>query len=289
MTPKHHYDPLLECLVLFARLYHRPVSVNALIAGLPTRPGETGPELFSIGNSKGLFSRVAERAGFATRLMKRDLDHLPQLLLPCILILRGRNACIMEAIDHDKEAAKIIFPDVGEGEEWISLEQLREEYLGFAFLLKASYQSKERPIRATRPHQEHWFWGTLKRASELYASVLIASIVINLFVLATPLFTMNVYDRVVPNHAVETLWVLALGVVTIYLFDTVIRFFRNYLLEVAGKKCDVIMSSLLFERVMDLRLEHWPKSVGALSNRMNQFESIRSFFTASTTGSARWK
>ena len=90
MPAKHHYDPLLECLVLFARLYHRPVSVDALIAGLPTRPGATGPELFSIGNAKGLFSRVAERAGFATRLMKRDLDHLPHLLLPCILILRGR-------------------------------------------------------------------------------------------------------------------------------------------------------------------------------------------------------
>ena len=282
MPAKHHYDPLLECLVLFARLYHRPVSVDALIAGLPTRPGATGPELFSIGNAKGLFSRVAERAGFATRLMKRDLDHLPHLLLPCILILRGRNACIMESIDYDNEVAKVIFPDVGEGEEWIPLERLREEYLGFAFLLKASYQSKERAIRATRPHQDHWFWGTLKRASELYASVLIASIVINLFVLATPLFTMNVYDRVVPNHAVETLWVLALGVVTVYLFDTVIRFFRNHLLEVAGKKCDVIMSSLLFERVMDLRLKQWPKSVGALSNRMNQFESIRSFFTAGT-------
>ena len=93
---------------------------------------------------------------------------------------------------------------------------------------------------------------------------------------------MNVYDRVVPNHAIETLWVLALGVITVFVFDTVIRFFRTYLLEVAGKKCDIIMSSLLFERVMDLRLENWPKSVGALSNRMNQFESIRNFFTAST-------
>ena len=113
MALKHHYDPLLECLVLFARLYHRPVSVDALIAGLPTQPGETGPELFSIGNAKGLFSRVAERAGFATRLIKRDLDHLPHLLLPCILALRGRNACIMEAIDHDTEMAKVIFPDVG--------------------------------------------------------------------------------------------------------------------------------------------------------------------------------
>ena len=116
MTWKHHYDPLLESLVLFAKLYHRPVSVDALISGLPTRPGETGPELFSISHGKRLFSRVAERAGFATRLMKRDLEQLSNLLLPCILVLRGRNACILEVIDHKTQMAKVIFPDVTEGE-----------------------------------------------------------------------------------------------------------------------------------------------------------------------------
>lgn len=280
--PKHHYDPLLECLVNFARIYHRPVSVDALVAGLPTKPGQTGPELFSIGNSKGLFSRVAERAGFASRLIRRDLEHLSDLLLPCILILKGRSACILEEIDRASGKAKVILPEIGEGEEWLDVDQLGEQYLGFAFLLKQTYRSQDREIRTARPHVDHWFWGTLKRSTGIYASIVLASVMVNLFVLATPLFTMNVYDRVVPNNAVETLWVLALGVATVYVFDTVLRFTRNHLLEVAGKKCDVIMSSLLFERVLDLRMAHWPKSVGSLASRMNQFESIRSFLTAST-------
>ena len=86
---------------------------------------------------------------------------------------------------------------------------------------------------------------------------------------------MNVYDRVVPNNAIETLWVLALGVATIYLFDTVLRYARNHLLEMAGKKSDIIISSLLFERILDLRMDHWPNSVGALANRLNQFEQER--------------
>ena len=88
-----HYDPLLECLVIFAKLFNRPVSVDSLIAGLPVEPEENGPELFSIGSSKGMFSRVAKRAGFASRLIKRDLSELTGLLLPCILILKDRNAC----------------------------------------------------------------------------------------------------------------------------------------------------------------------------------------------------
>ena len=87
------YDPHLECLVIFAKLFNRPVSVDALIAGLPVGPDEIGPELFSIDSSKGMFSRVAKRAGFASRLIKRELKQLDGLLLPCIVVLKNRNAC----------------------------------------------------------------------------------------------------------------------------------------------------------------------------------------------------
>ena len=84
----HHYDPLLECVVIFAKLHNRPISIEALIAGLPVEPGTDGPELFSIDSPKGLFSRVAIRAGFASRLIQRDLKQLSRLLLPCILVLK---------------------------------------------------------------------------------------------------------------------------------------------------------------------------------------------------------
>ena len=68
MSDSHHqYDPLLECLVVFAKHFHRPISIDALISGLPIEPGKAGPELFSLNSSKGLFSRVAKRAGFASR------------------------------------------------------------------------------------------------------------------------------------------------------------------------------------------------------------------------------
>lgn len=284
MSPPHkqQYDPLLECLVIFAKLFHRPVSVEALTAGLPVAPGAAGPELFSVEKSKGLFSRVAKRAGFASRLISRELDKLSDLLLPCILILENRNACIIESIDHASNKAKVILPELGEGEEWIDLDELRKQYLGFAFLLKPEYKAEAREASPIAARRGHWFWSTLGYSREIYVSVLLGSLMINLFALATPLFTMNVYDRVVPNHAIETLWVLAIGVAIVYAFDAILRFIRNYLLEVAGKKSDVIMSSILFEQVMNLRMDRWPKSVGAFTSRLNQFESIRNFFTAST-------
>ncbi|MCP4486981.1 MAG: type I secretion system permease/ATPase [Gammaproteobacteria bacterium] len=283
IDPHHQYDPLLECLVIFAKLHNRPVSIDALIAGLPVKPGTNGPELFSIDSPKGLFSRVAMRAGFASRLIQRELPSLSRLLLPCILVLRNGNACILESIDRKNKRAQVILPEIGEGEEWLELAKLEKEYLGYAFLLKHELQSKKiDQHQAMKQESSHWFWGTLAKSKDIFVSVLVSSIVINLFILATPLFTMNVYDKVVPNDAIETLWVLAIGILVVYLFDTVLRFVRNYLLEIAGKKSDIIMSSILFSQTLNLKMDQWPKSVGAFASKLREFESIRGFFTAST-------
>jgi len=283
IDPHRQYDPLLECVVIFARLHSRPIGIEALIAGLPVEPGADGPELFSIDSPKGLFSRVAARAGFASRLIQRDLDKLSHLLLPCILVLKNGNACILESIDRKNRRARVILPEVGEGEEWLELDRLEQDYLGYAFLLKKEFkQEGSTRDKGLARDGSHWFWGTLRKYREIFASVLLSSIMINLFVLATPLFTMNVYDKVVPNDAIATLWVLAVGIITLYLFDSLLRYVRGYLLEIAGKKCDIIMSSILFAQVLNLKMDQWPARIGAFASQLREFESIRNFFTAST-------
>jgi len=275
-------DALLDCLVIFARRFNRPVSHQALVAGLPVEPGAAGPELFSLDKSRGLFSRVAKRAGFASRLIETPIEAISPLVLPAILVLRNRGACIIESIDHEKGTAEIIVPEVPEGQQLVELSALREQYLGFAFLLKRKYQYKRRALQLIESKRGHWFWGTLRRSAGLYSSVLLASFMVNTFILATPMFTMNVYDRVVPNDAVETLWVLAIGVGIVFFFDAIMRFTRTYLLEIAGKKSDVIMSSILFEKALNLRMDHWPSSVGAFASHLREFESLRHFFTSAT-------
>ena len=178
--------------------------------------------------------------------------------------------------------AKIIYPDLPESEDWIELEKLESEYLGYAFLLKREYKYKKRQQEILERSKGHWFWDTLKRSKGIYSTVLTASVMVNIFVLVTPLFTMNVYDRVVPNNAIETMWVLVIGVLLVYTFDAVLKFFRNYLLEMAGKKSDIIMSSMIYEHVMNMRYELWPSRIGSFANNLREFESIRSFLTSST-------
>lgn len=275
-------DELLECLVIFTKLHNNPYSADALTTGLPVQDGEE-VELFSLNGSKSLFSRAAARAGFASTLVRRQLSEISPLILPCILMLRGRRACVLQSISGDKKSATIITPDVGSGSSVIDLDKLNDEYLGYAYYLKREFVPEESNAgHLLDKTNEHWFWGTLKRSKKIYLDVILASFVISLFVLATPIFTMNVYDRVVPNNAVETLWVLALGVSIVYVIDLFLKFVRSYFLEVAGKKSDIIMSSLIFERVMDMKMTNRPKSVGSFANNMKEFDTIRNFFSSAS-------
>ncbi|WP_107945699.1 type I secretion system permease/ATPase [Campylobacter concisus] len=275
-------DELLQCLVIFTKLHNNPYSADALTIGLPVKDGEE-IELFSLKSSKSLFSRAASRAGFASTLVRKDLDQISPLVLPCILMLRGKKACILQSFSEDKKMANIITPDLSTGTSTIETSKLKDEYLGYAYYLKREFVPEDTSsTKLIEAGNDHWFWGTLKRSKKIYFDVVIASFIINLFVLASPLFTMNVYDRVVPNNAVETLWVLALGVSVVYGIDLFLKFVRSYFLEIAGKKSDIIMSSILFERVMDMKFSNKPKSVGSFASNLKEFDTVRNFFSSAS-------
>ncbi len=275
-------DTLLQTLVLYTKLFHKPFTAEALVAGLPVHNIQGNQELFSLENSKSLFSRAAGRAGLKTTLVERKISDILQLQLPMILLLSNDNACILEKFSEDKTQAKIIYPEGNGLEAWVSSEDLEAEYLGFGFLIKKEFQYDTQSSNTIKIKQKDWFWSTLKLSGSIYKDVLWASLLINLFVLATPLFTMNVYDRVIPNNAEETLLVFTLGIVFVYLLDSFLKFTRSYMLELAGKKSDIIMSSIIFEKVQDLKLSEHPRSVGSFASTLKDFESVRSFFTTAT-------
>ena len=278
-------DTLLESLVLYTRLFHKPFSAESLLSGLPVDSNLTTQTLFSKTNSKSLFSRAALRAGLKTTIIERSIKDILSLQLPAILLLSNENSCILESFNEDKTKAKIIMAGKGEPlEELVEIEKLEEEYLGFAFMLKKAFEYEHENGKKTLDlsNQKHWFWSTLGFSKKVYLDCILASILINLFVLATPLFTMNVYDRVIPNNAQETLMVFTIGVIIVFLLDASLKFIRTYFLEIASKKSDIIMSSIIFEKVLDLQMYAHPKSVGSFANNLKSFDSIRSFLTNAT-------
>ena len=269
------YDPLLDCLVTYCKLKGTPFSSSAFLAGLPLQDEQRlTPELLI---------RAAARANINATIKERDLTAIPNLVLPCILPLKDGNACLLERIDEDK--AIVILSDSGKGRSTINIEDLGKEYLGYAIYLTETINHANKKENLVEQRKGHWFWSTFFDNKAIYRDVIIASVVINIFVLANPLFVMNVYDRIVPNNAVESLWVLAIGISVVYMFDILLKHLRSYFLEIAGKKSDVIMSAKLFEQTLGLTMENRKGSIGAFASNLKEFDSIRNFFTSGTIAS----
>ncbi len=265
-------DPLLTCLSLVAGQLERPISREALKAGLPHASEQFTPELAI---------RAADRAGLTAKVMRRpQLDQILAVSLPCILLLKASNACVLTGFP-DSETAEVAVAEGG-GTRKLPIRELQEQYTGHAIFLRPEFKFDARAadIRLSSPRR--WFWGTLAQFWPIYSHVLLASLLINAFAIASPLFIMNVYDRVVPNNAIETLWVLAIGVATVFAFEFIMRNMRTYFVDVAGKNADIIIASRLLERVMAMRLDQKPPSTGALANNLREFESLREFFTSGT-------
>lgn len=275
-SDKDFHDPLLDCLVLYSKLHGFHYSGEALVSGLPIEQKKRlTPELFS---------RAAERANIQATFRKRDLSELSNLVLPCIVPLKDNQACLLEKID-DQQQATILMPSTGEGRKTKPLAELQEEFMGYVIFLTEKISQASRKESLINKQEGHWFWDTLWQNRSIYRDVLIASVVINIFILANPLFVMNVYDRIVPNNAIESLWVLAIGISVVYMFDILLKFLRSYFLEIAGKKSDVIMSAKLFEQTLGLRMDQRQGAIGAFANNLKEFDSIRNFFTSGTIAS----
>ncbi|NNJ91492.1 MAG: type I secretion system permease/ATPase, partial [Gammaproteobacteria bacterium] len=265
-------DVLLLSLLAMAKLHGMPASENSPVAGLPLVDGQLTPKLFV---------RAAKRVGLSAKIIKRPLQQISGLLLPVVLLLKDNHACILLSKEADGQF-KMLYPETGDSVTHVSLETLQEVYTGFAILANPIHDFGHRIQADISEKKGHWFWSTMLLSWRIYRDVLVASFLINLFAVVNPLFVMNVYDRVVPNDAQETLWVLAIGVAIVVVFDFTLRLLRSKFIDVAGKKADVILSSRLLEKVLGMKLSARPPSVGLFANNFREFDGIRDFITSMT-------
>jgi len=268
------FDPLLESLLVVAKAHGLALTRDAVVAGLPLeRQGRLTP---------ALFARAAKRASLACRIVIRPLAKLNLRLLPAVLLLHDQEACVLLGWNEDGENARVILPELGEAEILLSRDELAARYAGQAILARPRFTFDARTPEVGYIKGRHWFWGALAENLPLYRDVLLAAFMISIFAVAMPLFIMNVYDRVVPNHAFETLWVLAAGVAIILVADVVSRTMRGYFLDLAGSRVDVKLSAYIMERVLGIRMENRPLSAGSFAANLRSFEMVRDFITSAT-------
>lgn len=265
-------DPLLDCLVEVCRQHGISASRASLAAGLPKEKG-TLPLT--------LAERAAAKAGLAARIQRVAIEHIDALTLPAILILHNNQACVL--LGRDKHGhLRVLMPETGQGTVTVSAQDMASRYTGVTLFARPHFRFDERTPEVRATASGHWFWSAILAQRFVYRDVLWAALLINLFALVFPLFSMNVYDRVVPNHALETLWVLAIGVTLVMLGDLFMRLLRSHFVDEASARIDVSISARLMEAVLGMRLENRPQSVGSFASNLRGFEQVRDFIASST-------
>jgi ATP-binding cassette subfamily C protein LapB len=214
--------------------------------------------------------------------MRRELTDIENALLPVVLLLNDAEACLLVGWEDGGNTAQVIFPELGDAATALPLAELQFRYAGTVIFARPEFRFDRRAPEVGRVARRHWFWGAFTENLPVYRDVLLAAGLINVFALAMPLFIMNVYDRVVPNQAVETLWLLAIGLCLVLFFDFALRMMRGYFIDLAGKRIDVDLSARIMERVLGIRLENRPVSAGSFAANLRSFETVRDFIASAT-------
>lgn len=258
----------LHAIQAVVGFFGRPNSETVLFSGYPI--DLQSPTFDQI-------DRAAARSGLNAERIDSAADKLTDADLPALIICPGGQAVALLT----KTGRNQFQTPNGD----ITRKQLRALKTEMVLSFSAVYLNSSDRADVTG-HQEyenkHWLRSALAPFWKSYINVAIAALFINFIGLATPIFIMNVYDRILPNQATSSLWVLAAGVSAALAFDLLLKKSRAAIIDYTGREADRKLAYTLFEKVLHSRLSHRPASTGEFASRIGQYEFVREFFTSNT-------
>lgn len=266
-----HDDALAQSLAWLTRHHGAERSVDALCAALPVQ-GALSPELAV---------RALRESGYQCTLLERDVAELHELLMPAVLLLKNGQAWIVTGRRAGDGGTRydIVIPGRVALAASATADELAAEHDGR--IIVATPAAAPGGSALADP-AAHWLWGTLRRFMPYYRSAVLAALLTNVLMLVTGIVTSVIYDRVIPHQAFATLWVLASASAMALVFDLIARQLRAHLIDVAGRKADLIVGAQLFRHTLGIRMEHRPDSSGAYAHQLAQVEQVREFFASAT-------
>ncbi len=269
-------DPLLQCLAWLTAFHGKPRSPESLRAEQPVDELVTPNQAL----------RILRESGYNAGLLPKRIPEINPLLLPAVLLLGEGDACVLvRKLDGEGPARyEVVFPD-GDGQAvQAGADELAAEYSGFLLVAtpKLESASERRAEQLLAGSDEHWLWGTLKRFTPYYRASMVAALLSNVLLLAIGLITSVIFDKVIPTQSTVTLWTLAVGGAIALTFDLFARQLRSHLIDLAGRKTDLIVGSKLFRHTLGVRMEHRPESAGAYGYQLGQIEVVRDFFASAS-------
>ncbi|KZL02072.1 Toxin RTX-I translocation ATP-binding protein [Pseudovibrio sp. Ad5] len=265
-------DPLVEAIKYIARSYGNYATDSVILAGLPY----DGQRL-----SIKLIERASSNCGMRAVTVRKKAGTIPAISLPAILVFEDGSLRILKELNESTGHASIVDAERPEEQQILSIAALEKLYSGHGIFFKPVNMTSETNGMGSG-RDGHWFWSVIAGFWKDYIHVAIAALVINSLALASPLFIMNVYDRVLPNFAIPTLWALAAGVLLALVFDGILKTARSSIINMTGKQADLAIASRIFSHALGLDLENRPGSTGQFANHIKEFETVREFFTSSS-------
>ena len=249
------------------------------LSGMAFSPGavrdlpDRNSEFFDPQSAVSALSNV----GFDTTYGEMKLKKLRGTHCPAIGFLKSGQAVVIHAVEDN---SIVHWRRFSEEDQFIE-EQLPRKELHMRL---KPYLILARPVHSASKTKDKndWFWGSLLKGRWLYGQVVIAAAVTNFLGLSTSLFIMVVYDRIVPNEAIESLIALTVGVLIALGFEFIIKTLRAQFVDRAGKRADARMSRLVFDRLLNMRLDKRRQRSGAMASIVREFDTLREFFTSAT-------
>ena len=216
--------------------------------------------------------RVAKNSNLYAQTAEVNIETIDKFLLPLILYNEQNELIVLQALTRDK--AKFLHVSKNE-----SFEVDRKKLKNFKNAIMF-FRNKQDSVVSSRTKELSWFFTPIKASWKAYVEVGFLSIFINVFALALPLFTMNVYNRIIPNFATDTLFVLAGGVGIIFLFEVILKSVRVYILEKSGKKIAIHLDEILLERMLGVKTQYDKLLSGTKANLFKELSQVKEFFTS---------
>lgn len=268
------HDRILECLSWVCEFHDLPYSEGTAIHSLHLGNGKL---------SENQIPDAAENLGIQAQRVNEKPSNTSPVVCPFVVMTGVDDALIVSAKDNRNKQFEVITR--GGATRTVSFSDLDALASGALYYLTPTRSRHNRGWGDHDVERGHWLWSVVGRFWSNWTNVIVATFLLNLLGLALPLFVMNVYDRVIPNNSIATLWALAAGVVVALIFDFALRMLRSLVIDNSGRRIDMRVSSVLFRKSLDVKMSERGGRSGDLANSIREFESVRDFFTSASISS----
>ncbi|WP_010116919.1 type I secretion system permease/ATPase [Acinetobacter sp. P8-3-8] len=272
MNKTLNYQPWLQAIITVAQHYRIQPSEEQIRLQLEWNKYQTVDDLFTI---------ITRQIGLNVRKADFSADVLNPWRLPVVVEFNNGQVAVIEKVDNQGNASLQLSGDQGLSQTF-SLSELQANAKQVFIFRPETSVPDARVDEYIKPYEKSWFWDIVLKDWKRYTDIMVASMIANILALATIIFSMQVYDRVVPSQSVPTLWVLAGGVLIAAIFEFALRIARIYLSDIIGKRADLKISDRVFGHALRIRNKDRSKSTGSFISQIRELEGVRELVTSTT-------